>query len=241
MNWNFINSSVWLNIVAARASCCLALNAVAVAAAAEVAVAVSNSIPFSRRASSSYFCSCKSSIKFRCNRPNSRSFRTRVASISAIATSSFSNAAFFLVTSWKTPANSVSSSWRFRSRSCRFRWIATSKAWPSARSFALVSCSGGLSSFFSSSSVSPAAPVSPSCRTSRSWVNSERSFSSWSISCNSRSRTPSSFSLSRNSAWICDTRVSAFSWARCNASISSRCRSKATLLSSMNLKPSLSL
>ena len=45
MNWNFMSSSVWLNMVAARFRV-LARRAVAAGAAADVAVAVSSSMPF---------------------------------------------------------------------------------------------------------------------------------------------------------------------------------------------------
>ena len=128
MNWNFISSSVCWNIDADRRSCSFARIAVAVAAAADVAVAVSSSMPFSRSASSSYFCSCSSSIRLRCSRANSRSLRMRVLSMSAIETSSRSSACFLRETSWKTAANSDSSSWRLRSRSARLRWIAISSA-----------------------------------------------------------------------------------------------------------------
>mmetsp|Transcript_22120 Transcript_22120/g.62196 ORF Transcript_22120/g.62196 Transcript_22120/m.62196 type:complete len:244 (-) Transcript_22120:599-1330(-) len=87
----------------------------------------------------------------------------------------------------------------------------------------------------------PAAPVILSCNTSRSCVSSCKSRSIWSISWSSRSNTASSFSDSRSSAWICDTRFSAFSWDRCKASISSCCLSNATLDSSMSRSPSFNL
>ena len=270
MNWNFMSSSVWLNIVAARCSCSLARSAVAVAAAADVAVAVSSSMPFSRSASSSYFCSWSSSMRFLCSRENSRSLRTRVASMSAMATSKRSRACFLRLTSWKTAANSASNSCRFRSRSARFRWIAISSACESACSFrwatlpppppppgAGSSAAASWSSWPSGSSVStsgagapsagaspvdgrPAAPPMRSWSTSRSCVSSRRSRSIWSISWSSRSSTLSSFSDSRSSAWMCDTRDSAFSWDRCSASISSCWRSKATFDSSINRRPSRS-
>ena len=110
MNWNFMSSSVCWNMAAERFSCSRARAAVALAAAALVAVAVSSSMPFSRSASSSYFCSWSSSIRLRCSRWNSRSLRMRVASISAIEISSLDSACFFRCTSWNTAANSASSS-----------------------------------------------------------------------------------------------------------------------------------
>jgi hypothetical protein len=65
INWNFMSSSVDWNIACDRFSCSFALCAVAVAAAADTAVAVSSSMPRSLSWSSSYFCSSRSSMRFR--------------------------------------------------------------------------------------------------------------------------------------------------------------------------------